>query len=180
MGSEQRSAFSSDGYLVDQARVTDIRYGAFQSSVNGCGWIAAYNFLKRQGVVATERDVADELIRRAPLRGLTGTDLFRLKRMLRRRGYDTALKIVGRRGADLPEGTTTGVILYFHKDGPHYVAFYERGDGAHKTAQEKPRFRFLNAIAGKEDHFDTLAGFLTKHSVLPLAAVLTWPRAKAR
>ena len=40
-----RTPYSKDGYIIDQARVTDIRYGALTSDINGCGWIAEFNFL---------------------------------------------------------------------------------------------------------------------------------------
>jgi hypothetical protein len=52
---------------------------------------------KQRGKEAKEQAYADELIRWTILRGLAGTSLFRLKRMLKRHGYPTALKIVAKR-----------------------------------------------------------------------------------
>lgn len=103
MEKNERTPYSSDGYIVDQARLTNIRYGVLTSDANGCGWIAAYNFLRRRGEDVTEREIADELVRYTLLRGLLGTDLFRLKRMLRRHGYPTRLQFVGKKRAVLPE-----------------------------------------------------------------------------
>ena len=39
-------ALSDDGYIIDQRRTKAISFGGCPSSKNGCGWIAAYNFLK--------------------------------------------------------------------------------------------------------------------------------------
>ncbi len=174
---QQRSPYSPDGYIVDQAQVTDIRYGVFTSDINGCGWIAAFNFFKSQGNAVGAQAMADELIRHSILRGLAGTDLFRLKRMLKRHGYPTRLVFRRNKQARLPEGTDAGVIYYVHKDGPHFVTFSRiqplepARDGAGET-----RFRFFNGIGGKSDHFDTMRGFLTTHNVLPFALILIWPR----
>jgi hypothetical protein len=177
MEQQKRSPYSPDGYIVDQAQVTNIRYGALTSDINGCGWIAAFNFLKTQGNTASDRALADELIRYSVFRGLAGTDLFRLKRMLKRHGYSTRLVFRTNKKARLPEGTDAGVIYYVHRDGPHYVTFSRIQpvepalDGAGET-----RFRFFNGIGGKSNHFDTMRGFLTTHNVLPFALILTWPR----
>jgi hypothetical protein len=175
MEQQEKTPYSSDGYVVDQARLTFIRYGALTSDLNGCGWIAAFNFLKQRGEAADEKTYADELIRWTILRGLAGTSLFRLKRMLKRHGYTTALKIVGKKDVNLPEGTQAGVIYYVHKDGPHFVTFY-RDETVPQQENEKPRYRFLNAIPGRGNHFDTMQGFLTKHNVLPIAGILVYPR----
>lgn len=177
MEQKQRSPYSPDGYLVDQAQVTDIRYGALMSDINGCGWIAAFNFLKTQGNTVNAKALADELIRFSILRGLAGTDLFRLKRMLRRHGYPTRLVFRQNKQARLPEGTDAGVIYYVHKDGPHFVTFsrIQPVEPAWDEAGET-RFRLFNGIGGKSNHFDTMRGFLTAHNVLPFALILIWPR----
>jgi hypothetical protein len=177
MEQQKRSPYSPDGYLVDQAQVTDIRYGALMSDINGCGWIAAFNFLKSQGNTVNAQSLADELIRHSVLRGLAGTDLFRLKRMLKRHGYPTGLVFRRNKQARLPEGTDAGVIYYVHKDGPHYVTF-SRIQPVEPALDEtgETRFRFFNGIGGKSNHFDTMRGFLTAHNVLPFALILIWPR----
>ena len=177
----KRSPYSPDGYLVDQAQITDIRYGLFTSDINGCGWIAAFNFLKSQGREVDPQALADELIRYSILRGLAGTDLFRLKRMLKRHGYPTRLVFRRNQQARLPEGTDAGVIYYVHKDGPHFVTFsrIQPVEPALDGAGEM-RFRFFNGIGGKANHFDSMRGFLTAHNVLPFALILIWPRQSIR
>ena len=177
MEQQKRSPYSPDGYLVDQAQVTDIRYGALMSDINGCGWIAAFNFLKSQGNAVNAQSLADELIRHSIMRGLAGTDLFRLKRMLKRHGYPTKLVFRRNKQARLPEGTDAGVIYYVHRDGPHDVTF-SRIQPVEPALDEagEARFRFFNGIGGASNHFDTMRGFLTTHNVLPFALILIWPR----
>ena len=174
-----KTPFSKDGYIIDQARVTDIRYGALTSDINGCGWIAAYNFLKRMGQTVDGKTIADELIRYTLFRGLVGTDLFRLRRYFRRHGYRMPIQWHWNKKARLPEGTSAGVIWYCHKDGFHFVTFYADDAIAPKEDGEA-RFRFLNGHAGKESHIDTMRGFLTQNNVIPFAQILVWPRKGAK
>ncbi len=174
-----KTPFSKDGYIIDQARVTDIRYGALTSDINGCGWIAAYNFLKRMGQTVDGKTIADELIRYTLFRGLVGTDLFRLRRYIRRHGYRMPIQWHWNKKARLPEGTSAGVIWYCHKDGFHFVTFYADDAIAPKEDGEA-RFRFLNGHAGKESHIDTMRGFLTQNNVIPFALIMVWPGSKAK
>lgn len=175
MDQSLKTPYSKDGYIVDQARLTSIRYGALTSDINGCGWIAGYNFLKRMGQNVEEQLLADELIRHTILRGLAGTDLFRLRRHLKRYGFRMPVKFYWNKKTRLPEETSAGVIWYCHKDGFHFVTFY--ADGAIPPLEEgEARFRYLNGLAGKEDHYDTMRGFLTKNNVIPFALILVWPR----
>jgi hypothetical protein len=169
-----RNPYSKDGYIIDQARLTNIRYGALMSDINGCGWIAEYNFLKRMGQQVDEKTLADELIRHSIFRGLAGTDLFRLRRYLKTHGYRMPLKFFWNKKTRLPEGTSAGIIYYCHKDGFHFVTFY--ADEAIPPQEDADvRFRFLNGLAGKENHMDTMRGFLTKNNIVPFALILVWP-----
>ncbi len=174
-----RTPYSKDGYIIDQARVTDIRYGAFTSDINGCGWIAEYNFLKRMGLSVDEKTLADELIRFSVFRGLTGTDILRLRYYLKKHGYRMPVKFRWNKKARLPEGTSAGIIWYCHKDGFHFVTFYA-DESLSPAAAGEAQFRFLNGHAGKEQHIDTMRGFLTQNNVIPFALILTWPGKSAK
>ncbi len=177
MEQKPKTPYSGDGYIVDQARLTNIRYGVFTSDINGCGWIAAFNFLKRMGQDVQEQALADELIRFSLFRGLIGTDLLRLKRTLKRHGYRTSLKFRWNKKARLPEGTSAGLFYYWHKDGPHFVTFYA-DESILPSGDGEPKYRFFNAIAGKENHVDTMPGFFTKHNIIPFTLILVWPGKK--
>ena len=173
MEQQKRSPYSPDGYIVDQAQVTDIRYGALMSDINGCGWIAAFNLLKHFDQEHEEQALANELIRHSIFRGLLGTDLFRLRRFVKRHGYRMPIVFRWNKKARLPEGTSAGIIWYCHKDGFHFVTFYADGS-IPPSADGEARFRFLNGHAGKELHIDTMHGFLTQNNVIPFALILTW------
>ena len=170
----EKTPYSTDGYIVDQARLTTVKYGVFTSNINGCGWIAAFNFLKRFGQEHEEQALADELIRYTVFRGLAGTDLFRLRRMLKRHGYRMPIVFRWNKKARLPEGTSAGIIYYCHKDGFHFVTFYA-DESLPPDAEGEARFRFLNGIGGKGNHFDTMRSFLTTHNVIPFALIMVWP-----
>ena len=169
-----KTPYSTDGYIIDQARVTNIRYGVFTSDINGCGWIAEYNFLKRMGLRVNEKTLADELIRFSVFRGMTGTDIMRLRFYLKKHGYRMPLKFRWNKKARLPEGTSAGIIYYCHKDGFHFVTFYA-DESLPPDDQGEARFRFLNGIGGKGNHFDTMQNFLTTHNVIPFALIMVWP-----
>ena len=173
MNQHPKAPYSEDGYIIDQAKVTYIRYGAFTSDFNGCGWIAEYNFLKRMGQSVDEQTLADELIRHSVMRGLAGTDLFRLRRHLKRHGYRMPIRFFWNKKARLPEATSAGIIWYCHKDGFHFVTFYA-DERIPPSAEGEMRFRFLNGHAGKENHLDTMRGFLKQNNVIPFALILTY------
>jgi hypothetical protein len=170
----ERTPYSNDGYIVDQARLTTIKYGVFTSDINGCGWIAAYNFLKRFGKDVQQQQIADDLIRHSLFHGLMGTDLFRLRRKMKQYGYRMPIRFNWNKKARLPEGTSAGIIYYCHKDGFHFVTFYA-DESLPPDAEGEARFRFLNGIGGKGNHFDTMRGFLTTHNVIPFALIMVWP-----
>lgn len=173
-----KTPYANDGYIIDQARLTNIRYGALTSDINGCGWIAAFNFLKRMGQQVEEKAIADELIRHTLFRGFAGTDLFRLRRFFKRHGYRMPIRWNWNKKARLPEATSAGVIWYCHKDGFHFVTFYA-DDALAPKADGEVRFRFLNGHAGKESHIDSMRGFLTQNNVIPFALIMVWPGTKA-
>ena len=170
----EKTPYSVDGYIVDQARLTTVKYGALMSDINGCGWIAAFNLLKHFEQEHEEQALANELIRHSIFRGLMGTDLFRLRRFVKRHGYRMPIVFRWNKKARLPEGTSAGIIYYCHKDGFHFVTFYA-DESLPPDALGEARFRFLNGIGGKGNHFDTMRGFLTTHNVIPFALIMVWP-----
>ena len=170
----ERTPYSADGYIVDQARLTTVKYGVMTSDINGCGWIAAYNLLKHFEQEHEEQALANELIRHSIFRGLMGTDLFRLRRFVKRHGYRMPIVFRWNKNARLPEGTSAGIIYYCHKDGFHFVTFYA-DESLPPDALGEARFRFLNGIGGKGNHFDTMQNFLTTHNVIPFALIMIWP-----
>lgn len=135
------SAFSEDGYLIDQDQCGGVRYGAWRSDRNGCGWIAAYNLLRALGRETPVCEVIRALLHRSLFRALLGTRLFVIYWYLRRRGFKPEIA-AGRKQILAAGGQRRGILLYRHKDGFHFVCFLPDQDDT---------LRFLNAWTGPRD-----------------------------
>ena len=61
MSSAMENGFTRDGFIFDQSRLEGMPYGRFRSSWNGCGWIAAYNLLRSQGIDASCDEIRREM-----------------------------------------------------------------------------------------------------------------------
>lgn len=158
------TGYSKDGYIVDQARLKDVPYGCRTSDHNGCGWIAAYNLLRCLGDPATEAELTKALSRRSLFRGRLGTSPFKLIRLFKERGYQVKLYLGKKRAAANAAEAGTGLLLYRHRWGWHYVAFTRSGAGE--------ELRFFNASPGNERHVEPMAALLARDSAAPFAAVL--------
>ena len=80
-------AFSRDGYIVDQRLLKNLPYGMKQSNYNGCGWVAAYNFLRACGRKKEYDTVRQQLEDSLIFGGLVGTHIIQLYLYLRRHGF---------------------------------------------------------------------------------------------
>lgn len=83
-------AFSKDGYIINQQLLQSVPYGMKQSNNNGCGWIAAYNFLhgfdRKKSWDTVRQQMEDTLL----FGGLLGTHVVQLYLYLRRHGFPRA------------------------------------------------------------------------------------------
>ena len=62
------NGFSDDGYIIDQDYFDEYEYRTMQASINGCGWIAAYNIRHYLGHGVGFEHVMDEMDRMHSLR----------------------------------------------------------------------------------------------------------------
>lgn len=168
----RRTAYSRDGYIIDQARMQDVPYGCRMSDYNGCGWIAAFNFLRYMGAPVSQEELTRALSRRSLFRGLLGTSPLRLKRYLESRGFPMRACMLPGRAIARAEKAEAGVLLYRHRGGWHFVAFLR----AHAADDGERRFRFLNAHPGWEAHVCSMLTFLEKDNMRPLILCLTYPK----
>ena len=60
--------FSPDGYIIDQDCLSQIEYRTMPASINGCGWVAAYNLRRYLGHEVRFEDVLSEMDRMHTLR----------------------------------------------------------------------------------------------------------------
>jgi hypothetical protein len=161
-GVDMPNGFSDDGYIINQAFFSDVRYGIKNSDFNGCGWMAAYNLLKYSGFNISWQTVAKEMNRCTLLFGLFGTNPFKLKKYLQQKGLFVKTTFVPSKASKALDITKAGILMYFHNKGAHFTAFY-------KIDSSKAKLRFLNVNSSSS----TITGFLKEHSKLPFIYLIT-------
>lgn len=149
------AARSPEGFIIDQARVTDVRFGCRTSNVNGCGWIATYNLLRALGDPVSPGTVASALEKHTLLFGLLGTNPLGVRRELRRRGYPMQTALGRKRAVLACAQAVAGILVYRHSGGWHFVAFVRRESGL---------LRFYNAVAGACAYERTMEAFLREQN----------------
>jgi len=179
-GEINQRAFSSDGYIIDQRFLDNLPYGVKQSNDNGCGWIAAYNFLRACGRNKNWDTVRRQLEDSLFLGGFLGTHLLQLYGYLRRHGFSLHWA-VGRRSVIRQSACCrVGILFYCNGAALHFVTFRpaDTAEAAqhgvvHKACNGVPLYRFWNGRMGYAWDYDTLAGFLDSQSKTPLLLALT-------
>ena len=160
-----QNPFSADGYIINQDKTAHIPYGGQTSAYSGCGWIAAYNFLRAMGAGQNLDPAAlSRALATGWFKGSAGTGPFRLKRYLEGRGYRFATACTKKGAAALAPNAKAGILLYVEaRHGLHFVTFL-----AHNGAEK----RFLNAEYGAEAHYTTVAAFAKKYVKTPFCYLM--------
>lgn len=156
------SALDAQGYIIDQRKTNNISFGGTSSDKNGCGWIAAYNFLKAMDREPDPEVVLKKLERTLLGDGRLGLNFFALQWYLRDLPLETALRPF--HAQQLSETCKAGIILYRADKQNHFAAF---------RREENGRLRFYGAVAGKEAYDTTMAEFYWNHVKFPLALTIT-------
>ncbi len=147
--------FDKEGYIIDQGAIHDIRFGAKTTKENGCGWIAAYNLLKMNGLEMTMHDI---------VRGLTkfgfgelhGENFLNLLLFLKRKNLP--VRIVFGKTASLEKMKTasSGILLYStHLLHAHYACWKRTEEGS---------CRFYNAVYGRTNDVSDPETFMQKNA----------------
>lgn len=157
-------ALSRDGYIIDQRQTENIPFGAESSNVNGCGWIAAYNFLKAMDREIDPEQLLCDLEKTLLFRGRLGVNLFCLVRELKKQRLPLDFSLGYFHAQCLSERCRAGIILYFTGKRNHFAAFRREADG---------RLRFFGAVPGKDRDMQTMAEFYRDHVKFPLAVTIT-------
>lgn len=146
--------FSGDGYIVDQDCFHALRYRTMPASINGCGWIAAYNLRRFLGQDVSYPEVLREL-EGMHLWNVPGPTLMTVMRAYLDRYVPQARETVGREEAlAAAAASRAGVFRYREKREPHFVSYLRTEDG---------RFRFFNVADGLEDCRMTMEEFGRDH-----------------
>lgn len=157
-------ALSHDGYIIDQRKTDNIPFGIKASSENGCGWIAAYNFLKAMDREIDPEQLLLDLEKTLLFQGRLGVNLFFLVRELKKQKLPLDFSFGAFHAQCKSERCRAGIILYFTGKRNHFAAFRREADG---------KLRFFGAQPGLSRDEGTLAEFYEKHVRFPLAVTIT-------
>jgi hypothetical protein len=126
--------FTRDGYINEQSLTADIPYGRLSSDENGCGWIAAFNVLRRiEAQTPCPEFVAQSLLNGLVLCGYLGTSPIAIIRFLRRRGHEVRWALRRDEQKQLAADSAASIFLYvgpflrWHQFQLHYVMLYPEG-----------------------------------------------------
>lgn len=157
-------ALSRDGYIIDQRKTDNIPFGVRSSNENGCGWIAAYNFLKAMDREADPEELLLALEKKLLFQGRLGVNLFSLLRELKRQKLPLDVSLGAFHAQCQSERCRAGIILYFTGKRNHFAAF---------RREENGKLRFFGAVPGVSHDEGTLAEFYEKYVKFPLAVTIT-------
>ena len=104
-------------------------------------------------------EVHDYLLNHLRFGGFLGTKPTHIKAYLESFGFKIKRVFRKKKALELSKTINSGIIMYFHNRGAHFVAFYR---------ENEEDFRFLNAIYGRESHILTMEEFLRDHSYFNL------------
>ena len=160
------TAFSSDGFIIDQDCFSTVRYRTVPADNNGCGFIAAYNVRHALGHAVEWDSVREELDGMHTLR-IPGPTLMRVMREYLNRYIPGWVETAGRdEAAAAAAASLTGMFRYQEGRVPHFVSFVRQDDG---------RFRFFNVNDGLEDFTATMEQFAREHFTHGTVIALTVP-----
>lgn len=158
------AVFDEEGYIIDQGRMEMIPFGWFNTKDKGCGWIAAYNFLKLIGKERTMEACAHGLEKHAPLGEVAGQEETLLYFWLRKQGIPVSMTPhLNRLALKTMQNEEAGILLYQHAHGAHYTAWKNLHDG---------HVQFYNAVYGKVNHVIKPETFLKKNTLFPFASCI--------
>lgn len=158
-------ALDTQGYIINQKRTGNLRFGRVSSDKNGCGWIAAYNFLR---AMDKEKD-PEEVLRKLEKALIPGFDRFGLNFValaiyLRTQGVPLEFTVRQFHTQRIAEEAPAGIILYRAGKTNHFAAFRRLQNG---------KLRFYGAVSGRENHDMSMAEFFYDYVKFPLTLTIT-------
>lgn len=158
------AVFDEEGYIINQGLMEKIPFGWFNTKDKGCGWIAAYNFLRLIGKERTMEECAHGLEKHAPLGEVAGQEETLLYFWFRKQGIKVRMTPhLNHYALKAMHESQAGILLYQHSHGAHYTAWKNLRDG---------HLQFYNAVYGKENHIEKPETFLKKNSLFPFASCI--------
>ena len=156
--------FDEEGYIINQGLMKDIPFGWFDTESRGCGWIAAFNLLKMNGMEVPMETCAHNLEKNAVLGKLMGQNVFPLIRWLKKQGLDVHVSAPFNKSAvKMVRSSKSGIILYNHTKGAHYTTYRYLGDS---------KVQLYNARYGRRNHVISIDEFMYSFTLFPTSIVI--------
>ena len=158
------AGFSQEGYIIDQDCFSDVVYRTIPASLNGCGWIAAYNLRKFLGHGITYDEVRREMDEMHFLRAPGPTLMCVMRKYLKK--YVPQIRETVGRAAALAAARESRAGIFRYREGlePHFVSYIRQGEN---------RFRFFNMDDGLEDCVMPMEQFIGEHCAPGTVIVFT-------
>ena len=158
------AGFSREGYIIDQDCFSDVVYRTIPASLNGCGWIAAYNLRRFLGHAITYDEVRREMDEMHFLR-VPGPTLMCVMRKYLKKYVPEIRETVGREEAlAAARESRAGIFRYREGREPHFVSYICQGANS---------FRFFNMADGLEDCVMSMDRFAEEHCAPGTVIALT-------
>ncbi len=149
--------FDVEGYIIDQGSMQEVPFGWFDTARKGCGWIAAYNLLKCNGIYEDMDSIIHDLEKHNLLGKVFGQEILWLILYLKNKGLDVFVSLPGSSGCkNALKYCCSGILAYQHSRGAHYACF---------TTISDTDVHFYNAIYRKKNHIVCLEQFLKQNIV---------------
>ncbi len=147
------NGFSSDGYIIDQNYFDEYEYRTMSASINGCGWIAAYNIRHFLGHSVRFETVMNEMDHMHSLR-IPGPTTMPVMRAYVRKYIPDMTEHIGRDAAfEAARTSRAGILRYTEDNVPHFISFIRSGEA----------YRFFNVNDGLEDYVSSMDMFFANH-----------------
>lgn len=151
------NGFSCDGYIIDQNYFDEYEYRTMSASINGCGWVAAYNIRHYLGHSVYFEAVMNEMDHMHSLR-IPGPTTMPVMRAYVRKYIPGMTEHIGRDAAFTAAcNSRAGILRYSEAEVPHFISFIRRGEV----------FRFFNVNDGLEDYVSSMEMFFATHVIPP-------------
>lgn len=151
------SIFDEEGYIIDQGNMENVPFGWFNTKDKGCGWIAAYNLLKMNGINIDIEVLIKDLEKFNFLGKVFGENLFWLAMYLNHKIVNINISFPGFTSClNALQRCDSGILAYTHSKGAHYASFRKI---------DNDTVLFYNAIYKRKNHVVKLNEFMKQYSL---------------
>lgn len=153
-------AFDEEGFIIDQNKTEVLPFGFTNSKRAGCGWISAYNLLKLNHKEQFMSDVFFGLSHNTISGEVFGQNVYALYFWLKKQNVKVKMtQLNQKRCMEQMKYSTSGILLYYHRRGSHFVTYKKLEDG---------RFHFYNAVYGKHKLIMSIEDFMNQYTMIPM------------